>query len=452
MLTRRAEPQIAWDVVTLDELVPADHLVRKVSALIDFSFIYDAVADLYSANGRPSVDPVMLVMYLLLGFLFGIESERRIEQELQVNVAFRWFLGLGLRERVPDHSTISQNRRRRFDGQNLFRQLFEHVLFQCLECGLVGGRLILTDSTHVKANASKHSLYRVTAEREAAWFTERLDTYETLERERLDLPQPKRKESRPESQYVEKTISITDPDSGYLSRPGKPTGMHYLSHQSLDAKHGLIVDVAVTPGNVTDATPYLGRIEYMCKEIGLPIEAVGVDSAYDIGLVHQVLSEENIEIYTPENSEVPKHKVEFTREDFRYDEVTDEFICPASCCLTVRQVKRGDCVVSREYKANHRDCKVCQHRAKCLAPSQASRRVQVNIFEDAIRRNHKRDGTARHKQVLDLRQISCEGTFAAQKERHNLRRTFRRGLQAVEDHCLLSATAMNLKRMVKCLG
>jgi len=452
MLTRREDHQQEWHTITLDALVPAEHLLRKVVEIVDFGFIYEAVESLYSTIGRPSIDPVMLVKYLLIGYLYGIESERRIEQEIQVNMAYRWFLGLGLTERVPDHSTISQNRRRRFDGQNLFRKLFEHVLFQCLERGLVGGRLILTDSTHVKANASKGSLYRVSVEQEAAWYMERLDAYESQERERLGLSEPKRKESKSEPKFVEKTISVTDPDSGYLSRPGKPSGMHYLSHQSLDAKNAVIVDVAVTPGNVTDHVPYLDRIDYMREEIGLPIEAVGVDSAYDIALVHQALSDQNIEIYTPENDETSNYKVEFTRDAFRYDEESDTFICPAGCCLTVKRLERGDGKISREYRAKRSDCKGCPLQGKCLAPSQTSRRIQINIFEKAIWRNHERDGTATHKRILDLRQIWCEGTFAAQKERHNLRRLFRRGLQAAEDHCLLSATAMNLKRMVKCLG
>jgi len=455
MLTRREDIQLKLHVVTIEDLVPADDILRKIDRIIDFSFIYAAVSDLYSAIGRPSIDPVMLVKYLLLGYLEGIESERRIEQEIQRNYAYRWFLGLDIGERVPDHSTISQNRRRRFQGQDLFRRLFEQVLFQCMEQGLIEGKLILTDSTHIKANASKKSELRMTVERETAWYMDDLDRYETAERERLTGQiKPKRTHPQPQvrTEYVEKSISITDPEAGRLNRPGKPEGPHYLSHQSLDAKHGIIVDVAATPGNVTDGTPYLSRLAYMCEGLRLPIEAVGVDSAYDIGLVHQTLSEQNIEIYTPPNEEKPRYKSEFTKQDFQYDEVMDQFICPAGCRLSIRRIQRGDCTISREYKAKRSDCKDCSLQEKCLAPSQASRRIQVNIFEEAVRKNHEKDGTAEHKRVLDLRQIWCEGTFAAQKERHNLRRMFRRGLQAAEDHCLLSATAMNLKRMVKCLG
>lgn len=176
MLTERAGVQIKLHCVTIEDLVPQDHLLRKIEAVVDFSFIYDEVRELYSPwGGRSGIDPVVLVKYLLVGYLCGIESERRIEQEIQVNMAYRWFLGLDIGDRVPDHSTISQNRRRRFNGKNLFRRLFEHILLECMEKGLVDGRVILTDSTHVKANASSKADVKVLVERETTGYMERLD-------------------------------------------------------------------------------------------------------------------------------------------------------------------------------------------------------------------------------------------------------------------------------------
>jgi len=261
MLTQRETQQIKMHCITIEDLVPKDHFLRKLDANMDFSFIYDEVRELYCENnGRPSIDPVVLVKYLLVGYLYGIESERRIEQEIQVNMAYRWFLRLDIDERVPDHSTISQNRRRRFDGENLCRRLFERVLAMCIEKGLVDGKLILTDSTHVKANASRKSEYKVPVEKEAAWYMDHLDRYEELERRRLEgmgkiRPKQESRKPKKEPEPVEKTVSVTDPGAGMLNRPGKPEGMHYLDHQSIDAKNGIIVDVAVTAGNVTDAAP-----------------------------------------------------------------------------------------------------------------------------------------------------------------------------------------------------
>ena len=132
MLGRNME-QLEWFCGTIEELVPEDHLLRKIGAAVDFSFIYDEVEGLYSAdNGRPGTDPVLLVKYLLVGYLYGIESEREIERRIQTDMAYRWFLGLNVTGRVPDHSTISQNRRRRFNGTHLFRHLFEQVLAVCM--------------------------------------------------------------------------------------------------------------------------------------------------------------------------------------------------------------------------------------------------------------------------------------------------------------------------------
>ena len=458
MMTQTNGQQLKMHCLTIEDLVPAEHFLRKLNAAVDFSFIYDEVRELYCANnGRPGIDPVVLVKYLLVGYLYGIESERRIEQEIQVNMAYRWFLGLDIDERVPDHSTISQNRRRRFKGENLYRHLFERVLAICIETGLVDGKLILTDSTHVKANASRKSEYRLMVEKEAAWYMELLDKYEVLEREKLEgfgKIRPKRESRKPKKspESMEKTVSSTDPESGRLNRPGKPEGMHYLDHQSIDSKNGIIVDVAVTPGNATDATPYLDRIDHIREHIGLKIEMTGADSAYDVSLVHQELSGKDIQLITPVNDETPNCKTEIQKSDFTYSESDDVFICPQGKQLPLRRLQRSENNIYHEYRANPQDCRSCPIRSKCLSPSQLCRRIQVNIFHGAVNRNHSGDGTPEHKAVLALRQIWCEGTFAAQKARHNLRNLFRRGLEAAEDHCLLSATAINLKRMVKGLG
>jgi transposase len=458
MFTERSGFQEKLHLVTIEDLVPQDHFMRKLDATVDFCFVYDEVRDLYCANnGRPGIDPVILVKYLLIGYLYGIESERRIEREIQVNMAYRWFLGLDLDDRVLDHSTISQLRRRKLNDTDIFRKLFERVLAQCIEKGLADGKLILTDSTHVKANASRKSERKALVEKETAWYMERLDKYEALEREKLEQagkikPKKERRAHKPESVTVEKTVSATDPESGFYQRPGKPNGMHYLNHQSVDAKNGIIVDVTVTAGNVTDAAPYLDRIDYIRRHIGFELETLGADSAYDVSLVHKELTEKGIRLITPINRESPRYKAEFQKTDFHYDENRDVFICPAGKQLSLRRLQRSENNVSREYRADRRDCDKCPLRNRCLSASQRCRRIQVNIFEDSVKKNHSGDGTPEHKEILKLRQIWCEGRFAAQKARHTLKRLFRRGLEAAESHCLLSATALNLKRMIKCLG
>jgi transposase len=155
MLKESSPQQYQLEMVTLEELVPKDHLVRKVDATINFEFIRDEVSHLYCHdNGRPAIDPVVLFKMMLLGYLFGIPSERRLVQEIQVNVAYRWFLRMGLTDKVPDASTLSQNRIRRFNGTDIFQRVFDNIVEQAIAKGLVGGRVLYTDSTHLKANAN----------------------------------------------------------------------------------------------------------------------------------------------------------------------------------------------------------------------------------------------------------------------------------------------------------
>src|SRR5690606_1241902 len=156
MLKDRAPTQSTLEFVCIDELVPPDHLLRKVDKHIDFSFIHDRVKALYCAdNGRPALDPTLMFKLLLLGYLFGVRSERQLIREVQVNVAYRWFLGLTLTDKVPDASTLSQNRRRRFNDSDIYQQIFDEIVLQAMRRKLVSGEVLYTDSTHLKANANK---------------------------------------------------------------------------------------------------------------------------------------------------------------------------------------------------------------------------------------------------------------------------------------------------------
>lgn len=157
MLRSNREKQQAYEFVSIEELVPQDHLLRKVEKYIDFTFIDEKVRPLYCAdNGRPAIDPVVLFKMIFLGYFYGIRSERQLEREIQTNLAYRWFLGLGLTDKVPDHSTISWNRRTRFKDTGIFQDIFDEIVLQAIQHRMVGGRVLVSDSTHVKANANKH--------------------------------------------------------------------------------------------------------------------------------------------------------------------------------------------------------------------------------------------------------------------------------------------------------
>lgn len=298
-----------------------------------------------------------------------------------------------------------------------------------MEQGLVEGKIILTDATHVKAYASSKANVKVLVEKETTDYMERLDKYEELERERLETTgaiKPQRTgRVKKEKAKVQKTVNTTDPDAGRLCRQGKPEGMHYLSHQSVDAAQGIVVDVAVTPGNTNDSEPYLGRIEYIREHLGLPIQTAGADGAYGTSLIYQRMEDMGIQLHTPKATGGVTYKVEFRREDFKYDEKKDCFVCPAGKVLTLRSLEREHHNVCRTYRASRKDCRICPMVSRCVSDSHRSRSIRMNIFEEAVKRQRETDGAPIHKHTLNLRQIWCEGSFAAQKWIHNLRRLFR---------------------------
>ena len=451
--------QLKYHLVTIEDLVPEDHLLRKIEAALDLSFVYGETAHLYSRKyGRPAIDPVVLVKYLLLGYLYGIPSERQIEERCRDSNAFRWYLGIDLDERVPDHSTISQLRRRKPAFRKVFRQLFERVAQQCIDMGLASGRLVATDSTHVKARASLSSIYLAETAEEPGVYWDRLNTYEEQAGEYLTQKTGRQKKKRTKilkrkPKHPHKRVSRTDPDAGWLNRANKPHGMYYLSHQTLDTDHGIILDVAVTAGDASDKAPYLGQMERVMQL--LPVQNATADSAYDFGLAHQVLGEHGVSFLVRPMESGAHPSVEFSREQFQYDRDNDCFRCPNGKELALTRVSRNaGSSLHWVYSARQADCQSCPMKERCLNKSleDQSKRLTRSVFEDAAQKNLSRVELPEYQQALRLRQIWCEGTFAIQKWSHNLTRVLRRGLEAAEDHCLLSAVSLNLKRMIKCMG
>jgi hypothetical protein len=311
-------------------------------------------------------------------------------------------------------------------------------LRQCIERGLVTGELRLTDSTHVKANASNTSGVTVEVEKGTSAYIAKLDAYEDAERKFLEeAGRIKPKKTKPKSgepQMAERKVSETDRDAGWLARPGKPSGFHYLSHQTIDAANGIVTDVAVTPGNENDAVPYIGRIEFLAENLGVKIKAVAADGAYDAGLIHQTLEEMGITPYMAKKKRQDNAVVEFKREDFTYDKDRDEFTCPNGKTLALHTLTRNVSGIFHQYKSGKSDCQKCEFREKCLPATSTERKLLVSIFRPAIDAHHEKDGSEPYRYAMRKRQVWCAGTFAMQKARHNLSALFRRWLRAATDH------------------
>ena len=450
--------QLKYHMVTIEDLVPEGHFLRKLDAALDLAFIYEETLPLYSRKyGRPPIDPVVIVKYLLIGFLYGIPSERQIEERCADSNAFRWYLGIDLDERVPDHSTISQLRRRKPSFRKVFRRLFEKVVRQCIEKGLVSGRLTATDSTHVKANASRASEYLMEVPEEAGVYWERLDAYEEeglkeLERRTGKRRKKRTKQIKKDSRRSHKRVSRTDPEAGHMKRPGKPRGQYYLSHQTTDTDNGIILGVTVTPGDVYDSVPYLEQIEHIHKNI-IPLRSTAADSAYDFPLAHRVLEEQGILFFVRPQSAHDRTNVELKRDSFSYDAEQDTYICPTGKQLRLNTLHRSASGLYWLYQADKQDCQSCPQQEKCLSENdrRGARKLERSYFAAERQRHLSRRWEPDYREALKKRQIWCEGTFAAQKWGHNLTRVLRRGLEAAEDHCLLSAAALNLKRMIRAM-
>lgn len=448
--------QLKYHMVTIEDLVPQDHFLRKLDAALDLSFVYEETAHLYSQRyGRPPIDPVILVKYLLVGYLYNIRSEREIEERINDSNSLRWYLGLDLERNAPDHSTISQLRRRKPSFRKVFRRLFEEVVQQCVNKGLARGRVVGTDSTHIKANASRASEELIELEEGPGVYWERLDKYEEEGLKDLEMHTGKRRKKRTKQvkkprQQTKKRVSRTDPEAGYMSRPGKPKGQHYLSHQAVDCDNGIILDIAVTSGDVNDAAPYLDLMEQVHRNV-IPVKTATADAAYDFALAHRVLKDMGIDFFVRPQGSFGRSSTTLARDAFNYDENADVYICPEGKILRRSALARSAAGLSWQYWAEKQDCEICPLREKCIHSNskRGARKVEHSYFRPERQQNIDRRQSPEYREALKLRQIWCEGTFAAQKRNHNLTQVLRRGLEAAEDHCLLSATALNLKRMIK---
>lgn len=456
MLRRQSSSQKRLVLVDLEEYIPSNHVLRAIKAKVDFSFVYDLAQDLYSDKGRPAVDPVVLVKMLLIGYLFGIPTERRLEQEVRLNLAYRWFLGLEIDEAVPDHSTLSQNRRRRFRESTFFQDVFDHVVKRCVEAGLVTGEVLVTDSTHIKACAGDGRFevvrvdktpteYMAVLENEVQRVDEQLRAAsEATTGKKKRGPRPKSGPPKVEQEEVRR--STTDSESGYMSRPGKPSGFHYLNHMTVDPQVGIITDVYVTPGNVNDHLPCPSRIASQKQKFGLNIRWLGADKGYDYLNVHYGLHQLEI---TPLIPSIQREQGQGSFGPFTYESDQDRFICPAGKVLTFVGVDRTD--KAKTYYAKRADCRTCEHRGTCLPKHKPQKFLRRAIHQHLAEAHHRMDGSPLYRTVQRLRRIWCEGTFALLKAKHNLRTTYKRGIVNVTEQCLLSALAVNLTRYVRCI-
>ena len=373
-----------------------------------------------------------------IAYLQGINSERELMRQVQVNLSFRRFIHYRLDETLPDHSSLTRSRQRL--GEATIRKLFEHVLSLCLDAGLVGGDLESIDSTFVQANASLSSLRPRLVAVEAAEFTQKLFLLDP-EAEDQDEGGNGRPSGKPD-RLNDRVVSKTDADSGLYRRMAGKSPLGYLVHFAVDRTKQIVTGVLTTGAQQRDAAQIVPLTDQV-RSHGISVKAVAADRGYSTAAVYQGLEERGIEAFIPLLRQGPEVHGFFGRDRFSYDAVQDRFRCPNGAWLTrLRSVSP-----ERRYRARPQDCRACPLRAACT--SGKARSLKFSRYEDALEKARVRQESAAGKRAARDRRILSERMFAEAKGSHGLRRAHQRGLSSVANQALLTATVLNLKRYLR---
>ena len=429
----------------LDERVPKDHLLRRIDG-----FVMTALADMherlkpyYSEIGRPSVDPELMIRMLIIGYCYGLRSERRLTQEVELHLAYRWFCRLDLDDKAPHHSTFSENRLHRFRESDVFRHIFERVVMACMAAGLVKGEGFAVDASVMEANASR---YHGKAPDEIAWVEPERQTRAVKE---YLAALPADAEANPERKPP-KVISPSDPCSAWTAKANKRVQFGYGLNYLIDIENTVIVDVEATPARTYDevaATKTM--IERTEKRLGLKPKRLAADTAYGTGKFLGWLIGAGITPHIPVWDKSTREDGTLSRSDFRWDKRRGVYICPNNKVLhTSGTVHDGRTLL---YRASKLDCDVCELKARCC-PKQLARKIPRDVHEEARDVARQLMGTKAFLRSRDERK-RVEMRFAHLKIHHGFERMRIRGLSGARDEFHLAAIVQNLKTLaLRALG
>jgi len=433
---RREEPMFAC--VRIEALIPPGHILRKIDRWIDFSIIHEKTADLYSSTGRPSIDPEVLIRMMVVGYLYGITSERRLCREVQLNLGYRWFCGLTLEDKVPDHSTFSKNRYGRFSESGLFRGLFQAVVKQAQQHGLVKGKHLTVDATTVQANASLGSLEEIIIPYEPEEYLDK------VERENPSEEPPLTNTGKKLSNETHN--SRTDPDAQIFGKPFEKTKLAYSDNVLMDNASRVILDVEVTEPNLHQEGQVAGEMLQRSRfAYGIKPESIGGDKAYGSGPAVRGICEAGVKPYVGLSAPKGPH-IEgiYPKEDFIYDKEKDELICPAGKRLWRRTTHKRNRQI--EYVSSKTDCQGCARKSLCTrAPCRVVHRHLDKDFLDYAAALRGTDGY----RISQRCRKKVEMLFGEAKEFMGLRCARRRGYQNLMEQCLITATVQNIKRIIR---
>ena len=428
----------------LEEAVPDDHVVRQVAAVLDLSWVYSELAPFYPKIGRPSIDPVLMIRMLVIGYVFAIRSERALCRDVQVNLAYRWFCTLSIEDKIPDHSAFSRARHERFRDSDIFRRVFERVVEACIAAGLVGGEGFAVDASLIAADANKQRSIPgpewqkpadpTTASRAVKEYLATLD----------DAAFGAASEVKP------KFVSPSDPAAQWTGAMRGPAFFAYADNYLIDVKCGIIVDVeasrAIRQAEVGAAKTMIERTE---ERFGLKPERLAADSAYGSApTLDWLVNKKKIAPHIPVIDMEKRKDGIFSRDDFTYDKARDVYICPMGKLLTTTGSARYDDLL--RYNASKRDCDICPLKMLCC-PNALSRRLLRSICEEsrdvarAIARTSAFEQSCRDRKRVEM-------LFAHLKRILRLGRLRLRGPSGAQFEFTLAAIAQNLRRLAKLIA
>jgi transposase len=436
---RQVEQAALFYEFSLERHVPADHLLRSIDRFVDLQEIRQELAPFYSSIGRPSIDPELMIRMLLVGYCSGIRSERRLCEEVHLNLAYRWFCRLGLDGDVPDHSTFSKNRHGRFRDSDLLRRLFDAILRRCIDEGLVGGEGFAVDASLIKADANRQNGVEGEKGLPPQAASRAVDEYLAV----LDDAA-----FGAATEIVPKFISPADPAARWTGAHGGQAFFAYSTNYLIDVENAIIVDVEPTTAiRQAEVLAAKRMIERTAKAFALHPSRLLGDSAYgSADMLAWLVDEHGIEPHVTVFDKSARKDGTFARQDFTYDPADDVYICPAGKTLTTTgtRVNDGETLL---YRASKADCDACALKQHCC-PNTPARKVPRSIHERARDMARAIAKTWEGRTSRRLRK-KVEMLFAHLKRILKLDRLRLRGPNGAHDEFILAATAQNLRKLAK---
>lgn len=440
----------------LEEHVPNNHFLRSIDQFFDLGNLRKHLTPFYSHTGRPSIDPELMIRMLIVGYCFGIRSERRLCEEVHLNLAYRWFCRLGLEDPVPNHSTFSKNRHGRFRESDALRFVFESVLRRCMKEGLVQGEGFAIDASIIKADAnrSKHT----DAAGAANWKLE--EGQSRAVREYIEALKENNLVNDDDELYKTNTtpsnnISLTDPKSRFTSATGGKAFYAYSTNYLIDLHAGIIMDVEATPSTLSEEVgstrTMINRVE---ERFNIKPKKIVGDTAYGAApMLGWLVDKKNIAPHIPVIDKTDRTDGTLSSNDFAWNESDDEYRCPAGKALRKnwRPFKQERSHITKEgtiiYRSSQRDCAGCPNKDKCC-PTTPIRKISRSIHE-AARDVARQIRTTSEYAISRCERKKVEMLFAHLKKIMKLDRLRLRGISGAQDEFLLAATTQNLRRMAK---